>query len=102
MTSSPPASWDLVCARMHPHLGEVCPQGLSVGQLLQAIVAACKNAWDFLINDPDRIASIGTRAWLRIQYLRPLVLLAMDRTFRPDRSDPGEIGANQRSPALLL
>jgi hypothetical protein len=29
----------------------------------EAIVAACKNAWDFLINDPDRIASIGTRAW---------------------------------------
>jgi hypothetical protein len=25
----------------------------------EAIVAACKNAWDFLINDPDRIASIG-------------------------------------------
>lgn len=29
----------------------------------QAIVAACKEAWDFLINDPDRISSIGTRAW---------------------------------------
>ena len=28
-----------------------------------AIVTACKNAWDFLINDPDCIASIGTRAW---------------------------------------
>ena len=29
----------------------------------QAIVAACKEAWDFLIDDPDRISSIGTRAW---------------------------------------
>jgi putative transposase len=29
----------------------------------EAIVGACKTAWDFLINDPARIASIGTRAW---------------------------------------
>jgi hypothetical protein len=29
----------------------------------EAIVAACKNAWDFLINDPDRIRSIGIRDW---------------------------------------
>ena len=28
----------------------------------QAIVAACKEAWDFLIDDPARISSIGTRA----------------------------------------
>jgi hypothetical protein len=28
-----------------------------------AIVGACKAAWDFLVNDPKRIASIGTRAW---------------------------------------
>ena len=28
-----------------------------------AIVEACKTAWDFLVNDPKRIASIGTRAW---------------------------------------
>ena len=28
-----------------------------------AIVGACKKAWDFLVNDPKRIASIGTRAW---------------------------------------
>jgi transposase len=27
------------------------------------IVQACKAAWNFLINDPDRIASIGSRAW---------------------------------------
>ena len=29
----------------------------------EAIVAACKNAWDFLVNDPARIASIGARTW---------------------------------------
>jgi transposase len=27
----------------------------------QAIVDACKEAWDFLISDPDRIRSVGTR-----------------------------------------
>ena len=29
----------------------------------EAIVEACKTAWTFLINDPDRIRSIGTREW---------------------------------------
>jgi putative transposase len=28
-----------------------------------AIVQACRQAWDFLIKDPDRIRSIGMRAW---------------------------------------
>ena len=28
-----------------------------------AIVTACKEGWDFLINDPDRIRSIGHRDW---------------------------------------
>jgi hypothetical protein len=28
-----------------------------------AIVAACKAAWDFLTDDPQRIRSIGTREW---------------------------------------
>ena len=29
----------------------------------EAIVAACRTAWHFLINDPERIRSIGTREW---------------------------------------
>jgi len=29
----------------------------------EAIVTACKEAWDFLIGDPDRIKSIGSRSW---------------------------------------
>jgi hypothetical protein len=29
----------------------------------KAIVAACKAAWDFLIEDPERIRSIGQRDW---------------------------------------
>ncbi len=29
----------------------------------EEIVAACKAAWDFLIQDPDRIRSIGQRDW---------------------------------------
>ena len=31
-----------------------------------AIVEACDTAWQFLINDPDRIRSIGTREWTRV------------------------------------
>ena len=29
----------------------------------EAIVEACTTAWHFLINDPERIRSIGTRQW---------------------------------------
>ena len=28
-----------------------------------AIVAACKDAWDFLIGDSERIGSIAHRSW---------------------------------------
>ena len=28
-----------------------------------AMLGACKQAWLFLVNDPDRIVSIGTREW---------------------------------------
>jgi hypothetical protein len=31
-----------------------------------AIVEACRAAWEFLINDPDRIRSIGTRDWATV------------------------------------
>jgi transposase len=31
-----------------------------------AIVEACRAAWEFLINDPDRIRSIGTREWATV------------------------------------
>ena len=34
-----------------------------VWESYDAIVAACKEGWDFLINDPDRIRSIGHRDW---------------------------------------
>ena len=29
----------------------------------EAIIDACSNAWKFLINDPDRITTIGHREW---------------------------------------
>ena len=29
----------------------------------EAIIDACRNAWNFLINDPGRIMSIGHREW---------------------------------------
>ncbi len=30
------------------------------------IIDACKQAWDFLINDPERIRSIGYRQWATV------------------------------------
>ena len=32
-----------------------------------AIVDACQAAWHFLINDPDRIRSIGAREWATVK-----------------------------------
>jgi hypothetical protein len=32
----------------------------------EAIVHACKDAWNFLVNDPQRIVSIGTRDWASV------------------------------------
>ena len=29
----------------------------------EAIVVACKDAWNFLIGDPERIESIAHRSW---------------------------------------
>jgi hypothetical protein len=40
---------------------------LSVWDSYEAIVAACKKAWDFLIGDPDRIKSIGSRTWVCVE-----------------------------------
>ena len=32
----------------------------------ELIVEACRQAWLFLVNDPERIVSIGTRSWARV------------------------------------
>jgi len=32
----------------------------------EAIVEACRAAWEFLTDDPDRIRSIGTRVWASV------------------------------------
>ena len=32
----------------------------------EAIIAACKEAWDFLVGDPDRIKSIARRSWASV------------------------------------
>ena len=34
-----------------------------VWQTYEDILDACQSAWRFLIHDPNRIRSIGTRAW---------------------------------------
>jgi putative transposase len=39
---------------------KLCPL---VWDTYDAILEACKNAWNFLIDDPQRIRSIGTRTW---------------------------------------
>jgi hypothetical protein len=40
---------------------DICKSHLS-----DAIVRACKDAWNFLVNDPERIVSIGTRHWASV------------------------------------
>ena len=32
-----------------------------------AIVRASNDAWNFLVNDPERIVSIGTRHWASVK-----------------------------------
>ena len=32
-----------------------------------AILSACKEAWCFLTDDPDRIVSIGNREWATVR-----------------------------------
>jgi hypothetical protein len=50
-------------APVSPHGGGELPRiEPSRGQ----IVAACKAAWDFLINDPQRITSTGSRSWASV------------------------------------
>jgi DDE superfamily endonuclease len=66
---------DNLCLSLPPYAPELNPME-SVWEYLRAnklcalvwdtydaIVEACRLAWDFLINDPDRIRSIGTRDW---------------------------------------
>jgi DDE superfamily endonuclease len=42
---------------------KLCAQ---VWNTYDAIVQGCREAWNFLINDPDRIRSIGTRDWATV------------------------------------
>ena len=37
-----------------------------VWDIYEAIVEACADAWNFVVNDPDRIRSIGTRDWATV------------------------------------
>jgi hypothetical protein len=43
------------------------PSGNKLSRLVwdsyEAIVAACREAWDFLVGDPQRISSIARRSW---------------------------------------
>ncbi len=45
----------------------------------EAIVEACRTAWQFLINDPERIRSIGTREWACVSLWRVGIRPSGDR-----------------------
>ena len=61
----------IICRPIHPNStrwrtsGTTCvpTNSMLVWDSYEAIVAACKAAWDFLISDPDRIRSVGSRDW---------------------------------------
>jgi hypothetical protein len=38
----------------------------TVWESYEQIIEACKTAWNWLIADPDRITSIGSRDWARV------------------------------------
>ena len=46
-----------------PRQNKLCAQ---VWDTYDDILEACKNAWNWLIDDPDRIQSIGTRDWAKV------------------------------------
>jgi hypothetical protein len=58
----------------------LCANKLSarVWDSYEAITEACADAWNWFIDDPDSIRSIGTRDWGNGQSLEPLVLRAID------------------------
>ena len=66
------------CCRCHPTHPELNPMenvwaylrqnklSALVWNTYEDILDACQSAWRFLINDPQRIKSIGTRDWARV------------------------------------
>ncbi len=38
----------------------------SIWDSYEAILQACAEAWNWLIDDPDRIRSIGSRTWATV------------------------------------
>lgn len=69
---------NITLLRLPPYAPELNPienvwQYLRANQLsmivwdgYDAVVDACCNAWNWLMNDPDRIASITTRQWAQV------------------------------------
>ena len=47
----------------YPRQNKLCAQ---VWDTYDDILEACANAWNFLIDDPDRIRSIGARDWASV------------------------------------
>lgn len=63
LISLPPYSPELNSMENVWHYLRANKLSLLVWRNYEAIVAASKDAWNFLISDPNRIRSIGTRAW---------------------------------------
>lgn len=65
------AAFSTLCAKAKPHenvweyprANKLCNL---VWDTYDVIVEARRKAWDFLINDPERIRSIGTRDWASV------------------------------------
>ena len=55
----------------------------------EAIVEACAEAWNFFVNDPDRIRSIGTRDWATVNLWGRWYHLRSRPTLQGDQSKTG-------------
>jgi hypothetical protein len=55
----------------------------------EAIVEPCAEAWNFFVNDPDRIRSIGTRDWATVDLWGRWYHLRSRPTLQGDQSKTG-------------
>ena len=55
----------------------------------EAIAEACAEAWNFFVNDPDRIRSIGTRDWATVNLWGRWYHLRSRPTLQGDQSKTG-------------
>ena len=54
----------------------------------EAIAEACAEAWNFFVNDPDRIRSIGTRDWATVNLWGRWYICDQGQLFKVTRVKP--------------